>query len=127
MFELGVILPRTMAFNYAVAMGIPKNWAHKQLKKTLGAKEYKIWNKHGIIDQAEMNHVKIDGKDIDSESIIKEMKNSEFFKCGMADNEADIHDLMKQAVQGNSKFSKSLNHVSKSAKTKIDKHEIIVG
>jgi hypothetical protein len=127
MFELSVILPRTMAFNYAVAMGIPKNWAHKQLKKTLGSKEYKIWNRHGIIDQKEMNYIKIDGENIDEEKIIKQMKNSEFFKCCIADNDSDIYDLMKQAVQGNSKFSKTLDHVSKGAKAKIDKNEIIIG
>lgn len=124
-FELGVVLPRSMAFTQAMHYGIPKNQLHKKLKKELGSTEYKLWDKYGIIDQQEVNYIKLDGDDVDEKRIISLLKNSEYFKCCFKDNDPDTFEMMKKAVKGNSAFIKNQRHVSKKAEVEVAKGEIV--
>ena len=123
-FELGVILPRSMAFTQAMQLGVPKNQLHKKLKKDLGLKEYNLWDKYGIIDQQEINYIKFDGAEIDEKRIINFLKNSEFYKCCFKDNDPETFELMKKAVNGNSAFMKSPKHISKNIDVEVAKYEV---
>lgn len=125
MLELGVIIPRVMAINHAREMGIPKNKLHKKLKKDIGADEYAIWKKHGIIDKKDLGDICIDGRDIDEKTVLKLIKNSEFLQCCSRKNDPETFELMKQAVKGNSKFKKPANHMSKNDIVNVTKHEIM--
>ncbi len=124
-FELGVILPRSMAFTQAMHYGIPKNQLHKKLKKELGSKEYELWDKYGIIDQQEMNYIKLGGDEIDEKRIISLLKNSEYFRCCFKDNDPDTFEMMKKAVKGNSTFMKSQRHISKKSEVEVAKSDVI--
>ncbi len=124
-FELGVVLPRSMAFAQAMHYGIPKNQLHKKLKKELGSTEYNLWDKYGIIDQQEMNYIKLDGEEVDEKRIISLLKNSEYFRCCFRDNDPETFEMLKKAAKGNSNFMKSQRHVSKKAEVEVAKGEIV--
>ena len=124
-FELGVVLPRVMAFTQAMHYGIPKNQLHKKLKKELGSTEYNLWDKYGIIDQQEMNYIKLDGEEVDEKRIISLLKNSEYFRCCFRDNDPETFEMLKKAAKGNSTFMKSQRHVSKKADVEVAKGEIV--
>ena len=124
-FELGVVLPRSMAFTQAMHYGIPKNQLHKKLKKELGSTEYNLWDKYGIIDQQEMNYIKLDGEEVDEKRIISLLKNSEYFRCCFRDNDPETFEMLKKAAKGNSTFMKSQRHASKKAEVEVAKGEIV--
>ncbi|WP_458405862.1 hypothetical protein [Methanobrevibacter sp.] len=64
MIEWGLISPRIEAFNHAIARGIPRNWLIKKLKKDLGPADYKIWDKHGLIDSTNINRLNLECEEI---------------------------------------------------------------
>lgn len=125
MFELGVILPRSMAITHALGLGVPKNQLHRKLKKDLGPNEYKLWDKYGIIDQKEVNYIRLDDGEVDEKRIRNILKNSEFLKCCFKENDPETFEFMKMAIQGNSNFKKSPEHVSKNDEGEIEKEEIM--
>jgi transposase len=125
MFELGVILPRSMALRHAMELGVPKNKLHKKLKKDIGLEEYNIWDRHGIIDKRDLGNISIDGTDIDEKTILKLVRNSEFLQCCSQENDPETFEFMKMAVKGNSKFKKQMNHISKNRLPTISKSEIM--
>ena len=77
-FELGVVIPRVLAFKKAASMGISKKFLKKKLKKDLGSVDYQIWKKHDIINQR-MEFLGEDGKSVDEEKVNDLLDNSEFF------------------------------------------------
>lgn len=124
-FELGVILPRSMAFTKAMHYGISKNQLHKKLKKELGSKEYSLWDKYGIIDQDEINYIKLDGEDIDEKRIISLLKNSQYYKCCFKDDDADTFEMLKKAVKGNSTFLRAQRFLSKKSEMHVAESDVI--
>lgn len=104
MFELGVILPRSLAINHAMDLGVPKNKLHKKLKKDLGLEEFNIWERYGLIERTDFDEVYLDGTGIDEKTIFKIVKNSEFLKCCSPENDSEIFELLTQVVKENSKL-----------------------
>lgn len=107
LLKLGVIVPRVIAFNHAKAIGFPKNWLYKKLKKELGAKEFAIWDKHDFVNQSELNQINIEVEGIDEEKIKKFLRNSEFIKCCFKEDDPDVFDFIKNTVESSRKYSKS--------------------
>lgn len=79
-FELGIIIPRLIAFNEASDMGASRKWLIKKLKKDLGSKDFKIWQEHGLID-FKATKIKINCiDDIDDEGLVELLKRSGLMK-----------------------------------------------
>ena len=84
MMEMGIVFPRVIAYKKSLEMGIPKNWLYKKFKKELGSKDFKIWEKHDILNKTDLHSIVIDEEisddDIDESliNIINEQK--EFFE-----------------------------------------------
>ncbi|WP_458403718.1 hypothetical protein [Methanobrevibacter sp.] len=111
-FELGVIIPRVMAFNHARSMGIPKNRLLKKLKKEIGAEEYAIWDRHDFVNRKEMNQISADGLGgIDEEKIRSILRNSDFISCCFKQDDPDLFEFIKSAVSAQRKFSTSPVHM----------------
>ena len=123
MFELGVILPRVMAINHAIDLGVPKNKLHKILKKDIGLDEYKIWQKTGIIDKKNLNFC-IDASDIDEKKISNILKNSEFVSFHDKKDEPEVFEFIKQAIKGNSRSKKPSRFMPKANLVSVTKHKI---
>lgn len=98
-FEVAHILPRVMAFNRAVHMGVPKNRALKVIKKELGSKEYDIWIKYGLLDESNLDVINID--EIDEAHLSRLARESEFVKQSYGSDDSDMFELVKKAVKYN--------------------------
>ena len=57
MIEIGIVFPRVVAYKKSLEMGIPKNWLYKKFKKDLGSKDFKIWEKHDILNKTDLNSI----------------------------------------------------------------------
>ena len=114
-FELGIIIPRIMAYHYSKSLGVPKNWLNKQLKKEMGAKEFKIWEKYNILDM-EVDYINIDNpSDVDEEKLRNLLKNSEFVKAYFKDNDSEVFDLLKNSIGEDAKLALAPVKISKIA------------
>lgn len=96
MLELGMIYPRIQAYNRAIKNDVPRNWLHKKLKKDLGAADYKIWEKHGILTEDYSNQLNIEDEDVDEEKIMKLMNNAASVTVIDKDAEPELYDLMRK-------------------------------
>ena len=124
MFELGVILPRVMAINHAIDLGVPKNKLHKKLKKDIGLDEYKIWKKTGIIDKKNLNFT-IDATDIDEKKIANIVKNSEFVRFWEKEDEPEVFEFIKNAIKGNSNSKKPSRFIPENNTVTVTKNKIM--
>jgi hypothetical protein len=104
-FELGIIIPRIMAYQYSKSLGVPKNWLNKQIKKEIGAYEFKIWEKYDILNQ-DIEYLNIEGAEgVDEEKLKKILKNSDFVKAYFKENDSGIFDLLKNTLNGDAKLA----------------------
>ena len=101
-FELTIITPKTMAINRALGLGIPKNKLLKKLKADIGARDFKIWQKYGIIEHNN-GPVNLDDVEFDREEALDIIRKSEFIRCCHTNEDPDIFNLMKQAARSNAK------------------------
>lgn len=101
-FEIGIIMPRVVALNHALSVGIHKNQLLKKLKKDLGSNEYQIWQEHDFINKFDLKHFKIDiSDDIDEEKIKNIFKNSDFVKTCFECEDGDFSEFFKKALNAN--------------------------
>ena len=77
-FELGVVLPRALAFKKARDIGIPVKFLNKKLKKDLGSADYRNWQEHDIINQR-LEFTESDGQSIDEKKVKNFLEKSELF------------------------------------------------
>ena len=77
-FELGVILPRALAYRKAASIGIPKKFLNKKLKKDLGSADFNIWKRHDLTN-TKLEFVMDDGETVDEKRVMDLLDNSEFF------------------------------------------------
>ena len=77
-FELGVVLPRVLAFKKARDIGIPVKFLNKKLKKDLGSADYRNWQEHDIINQR-LEFTENDGESIDEKKVKNFLEKSELF------------------------------------------------
>ena len=117
-FELGVILPRIMAFNKAANLGVPEKWLHKQIKKELGSKDYQIWVKNGIFSFKDSDFLTTDGDGIDETKMLNILKNSDFINVTTVKSGNNSIESVKKSFRDKSK-SKSIISV-----TTIEKSEL---
>ena len=104
-FELGVLIPRIMAYQCSKSLGIPKNWLNKQLKKEIGPSEFKIWEKHDVLN-LDFEYLNIEGSDEVDEKKLKDiLKNSDFVKAYFNDDDSGVFDMLKCSLEGNAKFA----------------------
>ena len=104
-FELGIIIPRIMAYQYSKSLGVPKNWLNKQIKKEIGANEFKIWEKYDILNQ-DIEYLNIEeAEGVDEEKLKKILKNSDFVKAYFKENDSGIFDLLKNTLNGDAKLA----------------------
>ena len=104
-FELGVIIPRLVAYHFSKTIGIPKNWLNKQLKKEIGAAEFKIWEKHDILNR-EIEYLdlqKVDG--IDEEKLKDILKNSDFVKTYFKEDDTSFFNFIRRSINEGDKFA----------------------
>lgn len=113
MLELGMIYPRVAAYSKAEAMGIPRNWLHKKIKKDLGAVDYKIWKKNGLLDNDYFNHFKIDDLNEDERRIIDIMKSSADATVIEKESNPELYGLMRKAILSNQKENDGVNVLKK--------------
>ena len=99
-FELGVILPRVLAIRKALNFGIPQKFLNKKLKKDLGATDYRIWEKHDILNQ-KMEFLEDDGQTIDEAKVKEMLDNSEFFNFKHLKNRAEDLVSLKEMFDDN--------------------------
>jgi hypothetical protein len=111
-FELGMVFPRVVAYNKALSVGLPKNWLNKQLKKDLGADDFKIWQDNDILTQCDVKCIRIDGDEVDEDKIMSIIENFKFTKAIKKDENQDAFEFMKKAFWGNKKFSQSFIDIS---------------
>lgn len=105
-FEIGVILPRIMAFDHAKSKGLSKNWLNKQLKKNLGSREYEIWVKYNFLSGFDLRNIKVNDEGIDMELIKSIFKNSNIVTESILKEDSDVFDFFKKAFSANKKLPK---------------------
>ena len=91
-FELGVVLPRVLAFKKARDIGIPVKFLNKKLKKDLGSADYRNWQEHDIINQR-LEFTESDGESIDEKKVKNFLEKSELF--ALKDRKIKSKDLKK--------------------------------
>ncbi|WP_458453069.1 hypothetical protein [Methanobrevibacter sp.] len=119
MLELGVIYPRIEAYNRAVERGISRNWLHKKLKKDLGAADFRIWEKHGILSEDYHNRFNLEDEDVDGEKIMKLMNNTASTTVIDKDSDPELYDFFKKIFSAIQNHSKSLVDNVKISKKEI--------
>jgi hypothetical protein len=119
MFELGVVLPRVLAYKSASAIGIPDKFLNKRLKKDLGSADYKIWQKHDIINQ-KLEFACEDGEGIDEKKVEDLLENSEFFNFKHFKSKSNDLTGLKHLFNGK---SKPIVKVSVIERTDLEKSE----
>ena len=113
LFELGVLVPRIVAYQQARLLDIPKNWLYKQIKKEIGANEFKIWEKHDLLNR-KIEYLNFDGVDGVNEEKIRDMlKDSDFLKLCFDGDGEDAFDFLKNTIGGDAKFSLTPIKISK--------------
>lgn len=106
-FELGVIIPRIVGYHCSQSIGIPKNWLNKQIKKEIGPAEFKIWEKHNILN-LEIGYLKIDSPEgIDEDKLKDILKDSEFVKTYFRDGDSGVLEFIRNSFNEDAKFSLS--------------------
>ena len=105
LFELGVLVPRIVGYKQARSLDIPKNWLFKQIKKDLGAGEFKIWEKHDLLNR-DFEYIEFDGAEgINEEKIRNVLKDSDFLKACFNDDDSEAFKFLKNTINGEAKFS----------------------
>ncbi len=105
LFELGILLPRIVGYQQARSLDVPKNWLYKQIKKDIGSEEFKIWQKHGLLNQ-EIEYFDFEGDEgIDEEKIRTIMKDSEFLRNCFNKDESEVFKFLENTMRGDAKFS----------------------
>ena len=100
-FELGVVMPRVLAFRSAEFIGIPDKFLNKKLKKDLGSAEFKLWKKYDILNQ-QLDFADSDGEGIDEKKVKDFLDNSEFFNPKFFNNDYGSFEDVKRIFAGNS-------------------------
>lgn len=112
LFELSIISPRVIAINKALSLGIPRNKLMKRLKEDIGSKDFKIWQKYGIIENQKEKLIDLSEENIDRERILNIVNNSASVKRFYSGGDPEMFELIKKAIRGNTKISASYLDIS---------------
>lgn len=120
LFELGVLVPRIVGYQQARLLDVPKNWLYKQIKKEIGAAEFKIWEKHDLLNQ-KIEYIDFEGGDgVNEEKIRKLLNNSDFLKACFEEDGVDAFEFLKNSIKGDAKFSLTPIRFSKKEAKELD-------
>ena len=110
LFDLCLIVPRKLAINAALAVGIPKSVLMNKLKKDIGIKDYKIWQKNGLIDSDEIRCVNIDNMDVDERRIMQLIDSANMLNSITREDDPEMFAFLKRVVESNRnlKFTQNL-------------------
>ena len=122
MFELAVVLPRVVSYNKGLELGIPKNWLFKQIKKDIGIKDYKIWQKHEILEKDYEKHIAIDEEDMNSEKLSNFINNLNHIKTTEIDKNSEEYKIIKDSFYENDYIE---SNISFNSGIKVFKREIV--
>ena len=50
-FNIAMVIPRIASYNHAKDLGVPKNWLCKKIRKELGVKDFKLWQKYDLFNR----------------------------------------------------------------------------
>ena len=73
-FNVGMVMPRVSYLHNALEIGIPKNWLCKKIKKELGDKDFKLWQKYNLFKREDIENITLYDLDLD-EGQLKDLIN----------------------------------------------------
>ena len=68
-FNVGIVMPRVSYLHNALEIGIPKNWLCKKIKKELGDKDFKLWQKYNLFKRDDIENITLYDLDLDEKQL----------------------------------------------------------
>jgi len=98
LFDLNIVIPRTLTIHGALLSGIPKNRLMNKLKKDIGTKDFNIWKNHGLIERDDADII-LENDNIDKKRVMALIQSANHLNGITREDDPEIHAFLMRIAE----------------------------